>query len=44
MSGQYEPFTEEWKKQMMKMRKEDIIDAFAVVTREKLELEKSMGR
>jgi hypothetical protein len=42
MSGHYEPFTDEWKKEMMKMRKENIIDAFAVVAQEKQELEKSL--
>ena len=34
----YEPFGEEWKAEMMKMRKSDILDAFAHIAKERNEL------
>lgn len=42
-NGHYEPFGEQWKAEMMRMRKSDIIDAFAVIARENRELKDGLN-
>ena len=39
---QYEPYGEEWKAEMMKMSKRDILNFFASVGKKRLELEEEL--